>query len=192
MVSKINRAITDYLAFLRPVDESEITDEVKKFSKAKTLYAKERGINRNLNALWKKGILEKYVLDDKDNLVKMDLDEKNTLPKVYLLKEKRYLRKIISIDEYIFCGSGKERKEKTEVKIKMWTVEDNRTDREGDLKEKLLDYIQGKYGGCYNPEYPDMYIDEIKELEFYAYDDSEDFPESQVDVIYPETDMVEE
>ena len=74
----------------------------------------------------------------------------------------------------------------------MWTFEDNRTDREGDLKEKFLDYIQGKYGGCYNPEYPDMYIDEIKELEFYAYDDSEDFPESQVDVIFPDTDMVEE
>ena len=94
MVSKINRAITDYLAFLRPVDESEITDEVKKFSKAKTLYAKERGINRNLNALWKKGILEKYFVDENDKQVKMDLDEKNTLPKVYLLKEKRYLRKI--------------------------------------------------------------------------------------------------
>ena len=134
MVSKINRAITDYLAFLRPVDESEITDEVKKFSKAKTLYAKERGINRNLNALWKKGILEKYFVDENDKHIKMDLDEKNTLPKVYKLKEKVYLRKEISVDEYIFCGSGKERKEKTEVKIKMWTFEDNREDREDFLK----------------------------------------------------------
>ena len=192
MVSKINRAITDYLAFLRPVDEFEITDNVKKFSKAKTLYAKERGINRNLNALWKKGILEKYFVDDKDNHVKMNLDEKNTLPKVYLLKEKRYLRKEISIDEYIFCGSGKERKEKREIKIKMWTFEDNRESREKELKEKLLEYIQGKFGRCYNPEYPDMYIEEIDELDYYAYDDSQDFPEAQVDVIFPETDMVEE
>ena len=72
MVSKINTAIKDFLSFLRPVDESEITDEVKKFSNAKTLYAKERGINRNLNALWKKGDLVKYFVDDKDNLVKMD------------------------------------------------------------------------------------------------------------------------
>ena len=192
MVSKINRAITDYLAFLRPVDESEIVDNVKKFSKAKTLYAKERGINRNLNALWKKGDLEKYFVDDKDNLVKMNLDEKNTLPKVYKLKEKAYLRKEISIDEYIFCGSGKERKEKREVRIKMWTFEDNREDREDFLKEKLLEYIQGKFGRCYNPEYPDQYIDEIEELEFYAYDDSQTVREEQVDVIFPDTDMVEE
>ena len=192
MVSKINTAIKDFLSFLRPVDESEITDEVKKFSKAKTLYAKERGINRNLNALWKKGILEKYVLDDKDNLVKMDLDEKNTLPKVYKLKEKVYLRKEISVDEYIFCGSGKERKEKTEVRIKMWTFEDNREDREDFLKEKLLEYIQGKYPRCYNPQYPDMYIDEIDELEFYAYDDSQTVTVEQVDVEFPDTDMVEE
>ena len=71
LASKINAAIKRYLSFIRPTDEAEIVDEVEKFSSAETRYNRERGINRNLNALWKKGELEKYYLDDNDNLVKM-------------------------------------------------------------------------------------------------------------------------
>jgi len=189
MVSKINAAIKRYLAFLRPVDESEIVDEVEKFSNAETRYNRERGINRNLNALWKKGDLDKYYLDDKDDLVKMNLDEKNTLPKVYKLITKPFLRKEISVDEYIFCGSGKERKEHTKLNIKMWTFEDNITSREKELKKEMLDYIQLHYPDCWNPNYPDGYVDEIKDLEFYAYDDSQ--PVDDPDFVFPEIDIEE-
>ena len=74
----------------------------------------------------------------------------------------------------------------------MWTFEDNRTDREEELKEALLEYLQGKYPYCYNPNYPDGYIEDIDELNNYAYDDSQQFDEDNVNVIFPETDMVED
>ena len=196
MASRINRAIKDFLSSFSKLDrieESEITDEVKKFSKARTLYAKERGINRNLNALWKKGTVEKYYLKDGD-IKEYPTDEKvsRQYERLYRIREKEYVRKVISIDEYIFCGQGKERKKPLYITIKMWTFEDNNDDREDFLKGELLEYIQGKYGRCYDPEYPDMYIDEIGELNVndYAYDDSA-FTTTP-DVIYPETDMVED
>ena len=191
MASKIKNAIKEFLSSfskLDRIDATEITDEVKEFSKSKT---PERSINVALNALWKKGIVEKYYLKDGD-FYKFKPDEiiNKKYERLYRIKEKEYLRKVISIDEYIFCGEGKERKEKTEVYIKMLTFEDNTQDREDLLKEQLLEYIQSKYPRCYNPKYPDQYIDEIQELEEYAYDDSE-FT-TNPDVIYPDTDMIEE
>ena len=191
MASKIKNAIKEFLSSfskLDRIDATEITDEVKEFSKSKT---PERSINVALNALLKKGIVEKYYLKDGD-FYKFKPDEiiNKKYERLYRIKEKEYLRKVISIDEYIFCGEGKERKEKTEVYIKMWTFEDNDEDREDFLKEQLLEYIQSKYPRCYNPKYPDQYIDEIQELEEYAYDDSE-FT-TNPDVIYPDTDMIEE
>ena len=191
MASKIKNAIKEFLSSfskLDRIDAGEITDNVKEFSKSKT---PERSINVALNALWKKGIVEKYYLKDGD-IYKYPTDEKvsREYERLYRIREKEYLRKVISIDEYIFCGQGKERKEHTYVTIKMWTFEDNTQDREDFLKEKLLEYIQSKYPRCYNPKYPDQYIDEIQELEEYAYDDSE-FT-TNPDVIYPDTDMIEE
>ena len=191
MASKIKNAIKEFLssfAKLEHIEADKITDAVLDTSTSKT---PERSINVALNNLWKKGIVEKYYLKDGD-IHKFKKDEKvnREYERLYRIKEKEYVRKVISIDEYIFCGQGKERKEPIYITIKMWTFEDNDEDREDFLKGELLEYIQGKYGRCYNPEYRDMYIDEIKELEEYAYDDSE-FT-TNPDVIYPDTDMVEE
>ena len=191
MASKIKNAIREFLsgfAKIDKIDATEITDEVKEFSKSKT---PERSINVALNALWKKGIVDKYYLKDGD-IKEYPTDEKvsREYERLYRIREKEYVRKVISIDEYIFCGQGKERKEPIYITIKMWTFEDNDEDREDFLKGELLEYIQGKYGRCYNPEYRDIYIDEIKELEEYAYDDSEFV--TNPDVIYPDTDLVEE
>jgi len=193
MTSKIKNAIREFLSSfskLDRIDATEITDEVKEFSKSKT---PERSINVALNALWKKGIVDKYYLKDGD-IKEYPTDEKvsRQYERLYRIREKEYVRKVISIDEYIFCGQGKERKKPLYITIKMWTFEDNNDDREDFLKGELLEYIQGKYGRCYDPEYPDMYIDEIGELNVndYAYDDSA-FTTTP-DVIYPETDMVED
>ena len=191
MASKIKNAIREFLsgfAKIDKIDATEITDEVKEFSKSKT---PERSINVALNALWKKGIVEKYYLKDGD-FYKFKPDEiiNKKYERLYRIKEKEYLRKVISIDEYIFCGEGKERKEHTYVTIKMWTFEDNDEDREDFLKEKLLDYIQGKYPRCFNPKYPDQYIDEIEVLDEYAYDHYQ--LTKNPDVIFPDTDMAED
>ena len=148
LASKINAAIKRYLSFIRPTDEAEIVDEVEKFSSAETRYNRERGINRNLNALWKKGELEKYYLDDNDNLVKMKLDEKNTLPKIWQLIKKPYLRKEISID--VYCGKHPERRERIDLKV--WTFEDNTDSQEEFLKEKLVEILEAYYKDCFSPK----------------------------------------
>ena len=191
MASKIKNAIKEFLSSfskLDRIDATEITDEVKEFSKSKT---PERSINVALNALWKKGIVDKYYLKDGD-IKEYPTDEKvsREYERLYRIREKEYVRKLISFDEYIFCGQGKERKEHTYVTIKMWTFEDNNDSQEDFLKEKLLEYIQGKYPRCYNPKYPDQYIDEIEVLDEYAYDHYQ--LTKNPDVIFPETDMVEE
>ena len=191
MASKIKNAIREFLssfAKLEHIEADKITDAVLDTSTSKT---PERSVNVALNNLWKKGIVEKYYLKDGD-IYKYPTDKLvgREYERLYRIREKEYLRKVISIDEYIFCGQGKDRKERTYVTIKMWTFEDNTEDREDFLKEKLLEYIQSKYKECYNPKYPDQYIDEIEELEEYAYDDSE-FT-TNPDVIYPDTDMIEE
>ena len=191
MTSKIKNAIKEFLSSFSKLDKieaGEISDNVKEFSKSKT---PEQSINVALNALWKKGIVEKYYLKDGD-FYKFKPDEiiNKKYERSYRIREKEYVRKEISIDEYIFCGQGKERKEPIYITIKMWTFEDNDEDREDFLKGELLEYIQGKYGRCYNPEYRDIYIDEIKELEEYAYDDSQ-FT-TNPDVIYPDTDIIED
>jgi hypothetical protein len=191
MAIKIKNAIKEFLSGfdrLDHIEAEEIADKVKEFSKSKT---PEQSINVALNALWKKGVVEKYYLKEGD-IFKYPTEKtiNKKYERLYRIREKEYVRKVISIDEYIFCGQGKERKEPIYITIKMWTFEDNDEDREDFLKGELLEYIQGKYGRCYNPEYRDIYIDEIKELEEYAYDDSE-FT-TNPDVIYPDTDMIEE
>jgi len=193
LASKIKNAIREFLSGfskLDKIDATEITDEVKESSKSKT---PERSINVALNALWKKGIVDKYYLKDGD-IKEYPTDEKvsREYERLYRIREKEYVRKLISFDEYIFCGQGKERKEKTEVRIKMWTFEDNNDSQEDFLKGELLEYIQGKYGRCYYNKHADMYIDEIGEFDVndYAYDHGQ--PVTNPDVIYPETDMVEE
>jgi len=203
MASKIKNAINEFLssfARLDHIEAEEIADNVKKSGnwseyepilfgrKSKT---PEQSINVALNALWKKGIVEKYYLKEGD-IFKYPTDKpiSKKYERLYRIREKEYVRKEISIDEYIFCGQGKERKEPIYITIKMWTFEDNDDDREDFLKGELLEYIQGKYGRCYNPEYRDIYIDEIKELEEYAYDDSQ-FT-TNPDVIYPDTDIIED
>jgi len=192
-ISKTKSAIKDLLAFLKtPVIEEEIVDSVKKYSKAKEKN-KPRILNRDLNALYNTGVVEKYYLKDgKVFTYPPDQYINKKYPRLYKLIKPVFYRKEISVDEYIFCGSGQERKEKTTVRIKMWTFEDNRTDREEELKEALLEYLQGKYPYCYNPNYPDGYIEDIDELNNYAYDDSQQFDEDNVNVIFPETDMVED
>jgi len=199
MASKINAAIKRYLAFIRPVDESEIVDEVQKFSKAKTLHSRERGINRNLNALWKKGELEKYYLDDNDNLVKMKLDEKNTLPKIWQLIKKPYLRKEISID--VYCGKYPERRKRIDLKV--WTFEDNTDSQEDFLKEKVIEILEADYKDCYSPQKEaDEYADDLDVSDLdnyaydvyggrtdnYAYDDSQKIDDPNPDEIFPQWD----
>lgn len=183
MASKINAAIKRYLAFIRPVDESEIVDEVQKFSKAKTLHSRERGINRNLNALWKKGELEKYYLDDNDNLVRMKVGERNTLPKIWQLIKKPYLRKEISID--VYCGKYPERRERIDLKV--WTFEDNMDSQEGFLKEKLVEILEAHYKDCFSPEQKgDNYTGDldVSDITNYAYDDSQLVDDPNSDEIF--------
>ena len=183
MASKINAAIKRYLAFIRPVDESEIVDEVQKFSKAKTKYSRERGINRNLNALWKKGELEKYYLDDNDNLVRMKVGERNTLPKIWQLIKKPYLRKEISID--VYCGKYPERRERIDLKV--WTFEDNMDSQEGFLKEKLVEILEANYKDCFSPEQKgDNYTGDldVSDITNYAYDDSQLVDDPNSDEIF--------
>ena len=183
MASKINAAIKRYLSFIRPVDENEIVDEVEKFSKAKTLYNRERGINRNLNALWKKGELEKYYLDDNDNLVRMKLGERNTLPKIWQLVKKPYLRKEISID--VYCGKHPERRERIDLKV--WTFEDNTDSQEDFLKEKLVEILQAYYKDCFSPKQEgDNYTDDldVSDITNYAYDDSQLIDDPNSDEIF--------
>ena len=183
MASKINAAIKRYLAFIRPVDESEIVDEVQKFSKAKTLHSRERGINRNLNALWKKGELEKYYLDDNDNLVRMKVGERNTLPKIWQLIKKPYLRKEISID--VYCGKYPERRERIDLKV--WTFEDNMDSQEGFLKEKLVEILEANYKDCFSPDQEgDKYTGDldVSDITNYAYDDSQLVDDPNSDEIF--------
>ena len=187
MVSKIKTAIKDFLAFLRPVDESEIVDETQQFSKSKT---PARSINVALNSLWKKGDVVKYFVDDKGNLVKMALDEKNSLPKVYKLVKKMYRRKEISID--IYCGKGMDRKgTENEHHIKLWTFEANEENREEELKEELVKLLSLEFDTCYSPsQNKEEYAGDLQpeDITAYAYDDSQDFPEEEAGVIYPDTD----
>ena len=183
MASKINAAIKRYLSFIRPTDEAEIVDEVEKFSKAKTLHSRERGINRNLNALWKKGELEKYYLDDNDNLVRMKVGERNTLPKIWQLIKKPYLRKEISID--VYCGKHPERRERIDLKV--WTFEDNTDSQEDFLKEKLVEILQAYYKDCFSPKQEgDNYTDDldVSDITNYAYDDSQLVDDPNSDEIF--------
>ena len=183
LASKINAAIKRYLSFIRPTDEAEIVDEVEKFSSAETRYNRERGINRNLNALWKKGELEKYYLDDNDNLVKMKLDEKNTLPKIWQLIKKPYLRKEISID--VYCGKHPERRERIDLKV--WTFEDNTDSQEEFLKEKLVEILEAYYNDCFSPKQEkEEYAGDldVNDITNYAYDDSQLIDDPNHDEIF--------
>ena len=93
MSSIIKNAIKEFLSSfskLDRIDAGEITDNVKEFSKSKT---PERSINVALNALWKKGIVEKYYLKDGD-FYKFKPNEKvsREYERLYRIREKEYVR----------------------------------------------------------------------------------------------------
>ena len=185
MASKIKNAIKEFLSGfskLDRIDASEITDEVKEFSKSKT---PEQSVNVALNALWKKGIIEKYYVKDGD-IYKYPTDQpiNKKYERLYRIREKEYLRKEISID--IYCGVGKVRKES--IDVKMWTFEDNMENRENFLREKLLEYLQINYPDCYYVG-ENEYIKNTDTLDSYAYDDSQ--PTTNPPFVFPETDFEE-
>lgn len=184
MVSKIKQGIYDLLSNiskLEALSEKEIIKDVKKFSKSKT---PERSINRTLNELYADNILEKYYFDKE--LKEYDEGKPNKKPKYYKFPDEpeNYIRAVLSIDEYIFCGSNARgsnpyRKEPFYIDVKVWTFVDQakyyqmKYEVEEFLRSKLVEYLHETHGECYHPEYPDMYVKEIPDLDYYAYDDSQ-------------------
>ena len=182
MVSKIQEAIKQFLAFTKTVTSTpDIYETLTPYTTSKT---PEASIRVALNKLWKAGQVKKYyILNDVRYPYPVDPDDKisSRLPREYQAIEEIFWRKEISID--IYCGVGKVRKESQT--IKMWTFENNNEDREEELKEELLIYLQANFEKCYYAG-SDDYIKTTEILDSYAYDDSQQFRD--VPFVFPETD----
>jgi len=184
MVSKIQEAIKQFLAFTKTVTSTpDIYETLTPYTTSKT---PEATIRAALNKLWKAGQVKKYyILNDVRYTYPVDPDVKisSRLPREYQAIKEIFWRKEISID--IYCGAGKVRKESQT--IKMWTFENNTEDREEDLKDELLIYLQANFEKCYYAGSND-YIKTTEILDSYAYDDSQEWKEENVPFVYPETD----
>ena len=182
MVSKIQEAIKQFLAFTKtPTSTPDIYETIKPYTISKT---PEASIRVALQKLWKAGQVKKYyILNDVRYTYPIDPDVKisSRLPREYQAIEEIFWRKEISID--IYCGVGKARKESKT--IKMWTFENNTEDREEELKDELLIYLQANFEKCYYAG-SDDYIKTTEILDSYAYDDSQQFRD--VPFVFPETD----
>ena len=184
MVSKIQEAIKQFLAFTKTVTSTpDIYETLKPYTTSKT---PEATIRAALNKLWKAGQVKKYYIKDDvryDYPIDPDVRVSSKLPREYQVIKEIFWRKEISID--IYCGVGKVRKEAQT--IKMWTFENNTEDREEDLKDELLIYLQANFEKCYYAGSND-YIKTTEILDSYAYDDSQEWKEENVPFVFPETD----
>jgi len=182
MVSKIQEAIKQFLAFTKtPTSTPDIYETITPYTTSKT---PEASIRRSLQELWKKGQVKKYyILNGVRYDYPIDREVSSRLPREYQAIEEIFWRKEISID--IYCGAGKVRKEPQT--IKMWTFENNNEDREEELKEELLIYLQANFETCYYAG-SDDYIKATEILDSYAYDDSQQWKEENVPFVFPETD----
>jgi len=188
LVSKIQEAIKQFLAFVKnPTATADIYETVAPYTTSKTPGA---SIRAALQKLWKAGQVKKYFIA-KDGVrydYPIEREVSSRLQREYQVIKEKFWRKEISID--IYCGVGKVRKEaKT---IKMWTFENNTEDREEDLKDELLIYLQVNFDKCYYAG-SDDYIGTpdnptTKEIDAYAYDDSQEWKEENVPFVFPETD----
>ena len=180
MVSKIQEAIKEFLSFTKTETSTpDIYETLKPYTTSKT---PEASIRAALQKLWKAGQIKKYYI--KDNVrydYPIDKAVSSKLPREYQAIEEIFWRKEISID--IYCGAGKVRKEAQT--IKMWTFENNTEDREEELKDELLIYLQANFEKCYYAG-SDDYIEATEILDSYAYDDSQQVRD--VPFVFPETD----
>jgi len=184
MVSKIQEAIKQFLGFTKTVTSTpDIYETLKPYTTSKT---PEATIRAALNKLWKAGQVKKYYIKDDVRYnypIDPDVRVSSKLPREYQVIKEIFWRKEISID--IYCGVGKVRKEAQT--IKMWTFENNTEDREEDLKDELLIYLQANFEKCYYAGSND-YIKTTEILDSYAYDDSQEWKEENVPFVFPETD----
>ena len=180
MVSKIQEAIKQFLAFTKTeTGTPDIYETIKPYTISKT---PDASIRAALQKLWKAGQIKKYYIkDDVRYDYPIDKAVSSKLPREYQTLEEIFWRKEISID--IYCGVGKARKESQT--IKMWTFENNNEDREEELKDELLIYLQANFEKCYYAG-SDDYIKTTEILDSYAYDDSQQFRD--VPFVFPETD----
>ena len=186
MVSKIQEAIKQFLAFTKTETSTpDIYETLKPYTTSKT---PEASIRAALQKLWKAGEIKKYFIA-KDGVrydYPIDKAVSSKLPREYQAIEEIFWRKEISVD--IYCGVGKVRKQSQT--IRMWTFENNTEDQEEFLKEELLIYLQANYDKCYYAGSDDYIGTEdnpkTKELESYAYDDSQQVRD--VPFVFPETD----
>ena len=185
MVSKIQDAIKRFLAFTKTETSTpDIYETLKPYTTSKT---PEASIRAALQKLWRVGQIKKYFIA-KDGVrydypIDPDVKVSSKLPREYQALEEIFWRKEISID--IYCGAGKVRKESQT--IKMWTFENNTEDREEELKEELLIYLQANFEKCYYAGSND-YIETTEIIDSYAYDDSQEWKEENVPFVFPETD----
>ena len=188
MVSKIQEAIKEFLSFTKTeTGTPDIYETLKPYTTSKT---PEASIRAALQKLWRAGQIKKYFIA-KDGVrydYPIDKAVSSKLPREYQAIEEIFWRKEISVD--IYCGVGKVRKQSQT--IRMWTFENNTEDQEEFLKEELLIYLQANYDNCYYAG-SDDYIGTpdnptTKEIDAYAYDDSQEWKEENVPFVFPETD----
>ena len=202
----IKEVITNFLNRIKaPIEERDISNALSKFSKAKKQVTRERGINRSLNALWRKGKIEKYYLKDDDLIPypeKKGVRINRKYPRLYSdiipIEDKEYLR--IGLSDVVYCGTGQVRKEKHGVSIvtyvnpKDYQDGEFETEVEGHLKDELLNYLQVNFPDCYYAG-SDNYVNKSSsmktdKLEGYSLDNYQ--LERNPPFIYPETNVSEE
>ena len=171
MVSKIQEAIKEFLSFTKTETSTpDIYETLKPYTTSKT---PEASIRAALQKLWKAGEIKKYFIA-KDGVrydYPIDKAVSSKLPREYQAIKEIFWRKVIS--DVIYCGAGKVRKEK--IDIKMFTFENNRDDQEEFLKNELLEYLQINYPDCFyeiTGWVGSDYVKNTKALDQYSYDDS--------------------
>lgn len=202
----IKEVITNYLNRIKaPIEERDISKALSKFSKAKKQVTRERGINRSLNALWRKGKIEKYYLKDDDLIPypeKKGVRVNRKYPRLYSdiipIEDKEYLR--VGLSDVVYCGTGQVRKEKHGVSIvtyvnpKDYEDQNFKEEVEKTLKDELLNYLHVNFPDCFyagSNEYVNKSSTmKTTELEGYSLDDY--LPERNPAFIYPETNVEEE
>jgi hypothetical protein len=207
----IKEAITNFLNRIKaPIEERDISKALSKFSKAKKQVTRERGINRSLNALWRKGKIEKYYLKDDDLIPypeKKGVRINRKYPRLYSdiipIKDKEYQR--VGLSDVVYCGTGQVRKEKHGVSIvtyvnpKDYQDQDFRSEVEDHLKTMLLNYLQVNFPDCFyagsneyvnRPDIKSTTTELVSGTDNYSLDDYQ--LERNPAFIYPETDVSEE
>tara|TARA_R100001086_G_scaffold141080_1_gene74059 strand:+ start:23 stop:694 length:672 start_codon:yes stop_codon:yes gene_type:complete len=186
--SKIKEAIADFLRGIDNKSEKEILAKVRHLTKSQT---PERSINRTLNELYNKGMLEKLYLKDGTFFSWETLkpeDKYKRFPRYYKLVSEQY-RKQVSTS--IYCGTnsmgnmdnnpnfnensnryrGSDRSpRKTPTDVKAWTFDTivNRDkDRFDDLAEFLYLKLRKENATCFISQYG-VYMSDLSLGEFKA------------------------